>query len=135
VRGQAQDVVPHGMRDLLDTLLNAFDLGEHFGLIDVALPRRDADQHHVGASEDLFQELGGLDVRVLLRRPRIRVGIELQGSDPRQQKGRDAQDCEQYPDTAGDDPFGKGAKEASGEGHCRPDWSLVRGLCSERYTK
>ena len=84
--------MPDGVGNEFDSLLNALNLSENLGLVDVAILRNDSDHSEISAAENLLQKVGCLDVDVFLRRPQIGIGIHLQFAHPGNEERRDRQD-------------------------------------------
>ena len=103
-RGEAQDVVADRVRQQLELVLDALDLGQDLRLIDVALLRQDANHREIAAAEELLELVGRLDVGVLLRGPQVGIRVHLQAAEPGREKGGDQQNGPHHQEAARDDP-------------------------------
>jgi hypothetical protein len=59
---------------------------------------------------NLLEQIGGLDVDVLLRRPQIGVGVDLQPPEPGAEEHGDGQDAKDDEHAVGDDPLRVGTE-------------------------
>ncbi len=85
--GETNRVLLDGFRQCFDRRLNVTNLAENVRIVNVAFFGDDADHRNVATAEDGLEFTRSLGELVILRRPNVRVVVELEHADPRDQKG------------------------------------------------